>query len=215
MTSDPPVLPALLRLGLPTMLVLLVQTGVGLIETWFVSFLGTVALTAAAVVFPSYMLMTMMANGGLGGGVASSIARALGAGDRARAESLAFHALVLGAAFGTVFTLALWFGGAAPYGAMGAQGSALSTALTHSHVIFAGAIPLWIGALLGAALRGAGQVRVPAGITLAGAIALLVASPLLIFGVGPFPRLEMVGAGLALVTFSVISAAALALYMRS
>ncbi len=190
MTSDPPVLPALLRLGLPTMLVLLVQTGVGLIETWFVSFLGTVALTAAAVVFPSYMLMTMMANGGLGGGVASSIARALGAGDRARAESLAFHALVLGAAFGTVFTLALWFGGAALYGAMGAQGSALSTALTYSHVIFAGAIHLWIGALLGAALRGAGQVRVPAGITLAGAIALLVASPLLIFGVGPFPRLD-------------------------
>ncbi len=198
MSPEPPVVPALLRLGLPTMLVLLVQTGVGLAETWFVSFLGTTALTAAAVVFPSYMLMTMMANGGIGGGVAASIARALGAKDRARAESLAFHALVLALAFGALFTLALWLGGSALYAAMGAQG-----------------LPLWIAALLGATLRGAGQVQVPARITLAGAIALMVASPVLIFGVGPLPRLEMVGAGLALGIFSAIAAAALALYMRS
>ena len=51
MQSDSSIVPALLRLGLPTMLVLLVQTGVGLAETWFVSFLGTTALTAAALVF--------------------------------------------------------------------------------------------------------------------------------------------------------------------
>ena len=215
MSPEPPVVPALLRLGLPTMLVLLVQTGVGLAETWFVSFLGTTALTAAAVVFPSYMLMTMMANGGIGGGVAASIARALGAKDRARAESLAFHALVLALAFGALFTLALWLGGSALYAAMGAQGAALATALAYSHVVFAAAIPLWIAALLGATLRGAGQVQVPARITLAGAIALMVASPVLIFGVGPLPRLEMVGAGLALGIFSAIAAAALALYMRS
>jgi len=122
---------------------------------------------------------------------------------------------VLALAFGALFTLALWLGGSALYAAMGAQGSALATALTYSHVVFAAAIPLWIAALLGATLRGAGQVQVPARITLAGAIALMVASPVLIFGVGPLPRLEMVGAGLALGIFSAIAAAALALYMRS
>src|SRR5580765_6282264 len=105
MPADPPVVPALLRLGLPTTLVLLVQTGVGLVETWFVSFLGTTALTAAALVFPAYMLMTMMSNGGMGGGVASAVARALGADDKARAEALAFHALVLALLFGAAFTL--------------------------------------------------------------------------------------------------------------
>src|SRR5258708_23962970 len=104
MPTDPPVVPALLRLGLPTMLVLLVQTGVGLAETWFVSFLGTTALTAAAVVFPSYMLMTMMANGGIGGGGAASIARALGAKDRARAEALALPAPVLALALRPLLT---------------------------------------------------------------------------------------------------------------
>jgi Na+-driven multidrug efflux pump len=41
-----------------------------------------------------------------------------------------------------------------------------------------------------------------------------VVSPLLIFGVGPFPRLEMVGAGVALGTFSTVAASALILYMQ-
>ena len=37
------------------LVVLAVQTLVGVAETWFVSFLGTAALTAAALVFPAYM----------------------------------------------------------------------------------------------------------------------------------------------------------------
>ena len=215
MQSDSPIVPALLRLGLPTMLVLLVQTGVGLAETWFVSFLGTTALTAAALVFPAYMLMTMMANGGIGGGVASAIARAIGAGDRARAESFAFHGLVLAVAFGVIFMLALWMGGAALYSVMGAHGPALTTALAYSNAVFAGAVPVWVAALIGAALRGAGEVRFPARVTLVGAIALLAASPALIFGVGPLPRLEMVGAGVALGLYFGVAALVLILYMRS
>jgi putative MATE family efflux protein len=197
------------------MLVLLVQTGVGLVETWFVSFLGTTALTAAALVFPAFMLMTMMSNGGMGGGVSSAVARALGAGDKARAEALAFHALVLAVAFGAVFTLALWLGGPALYRAMGASDAALATSVTYSNAVFAGSIPLWIAAMLGSALRGAGQVKVPAQVTLFGAGFLLVVSPVLIFGLGPFPRLEMVGAGVAITSFSTIGAVVLGLYMRS
>jgi putative MATE family efflux protein len=215
MPPDAPIIPALLRLGLPTMLVLLVQTGVGVAETWFLSFLGTPALTAASVVFPAYMLMTMMANGGIGGGVSSASARALGAGDRARAESLAFHGIVLALAFGALFSLASWVCGAALYAAMGARGASLAMAIAYSNVVFLGAVPVWLVALLGAALRGAGEVDVPARITLIGAIALLAASPALIFGLGPLPRLEMVGAGLALVLYFTFASLFLVRHMRS
>src|SRR3954468_15692365 len=77
-----PVLPTLLRLALPTMTVLAAQTAVNVAEAYYVGFLGTDALAGAALVFPIFMLMTMMSNGGFGSGVASSVARAVGAGRR-------------------------------------------------------------------------------------------------------------------------------------
>src|SRR5215831_2982647 len=74
-----PILPTLLRLALPTMVVLVAQTAVNVAEAYYVGFLGTDALAGAALVFPIFMLMTMMSNGGLGSGVASAVARAVGA----------------------------------------------------------------------------------------------------------------------------------------
>jgi Na+-driven multidrug efflux pump len=47
---------------LPTIVVLVVQTLVGVAETYFVSFLGTDALAGVALVFPVLMLMQMMSN---------------------------------------------------------------------------------------------------------------------------------------------------------
>lgn len=62
-----PVLPPLLRLALPTTVVLVAQTLVGVVETYFVGQLGTDALAGVSLVFPILMLMQMMSNGGLGG----------------------------------------------------------------------------------------------------------------------------------------------------
>src|SRR3954454_19721004 len=55
-----PIAPAMLRLALPTIGVLVVQTLVGVTETYFVSFLGTEALAGVALVFPVLMLVQMM-----------------------------------------------------------------------------------------------------------------------------------------------------------
>ena len=51
--------------------------------------------------------------------------------------------------------------------------------------------------LLAAALRGAGEVRLPALVTLTGAAVVIPLSPALIFGIGPLPRMGVGGAGLA------------------
>ena len=95
-----PILPTLLRLAVPTTLVLVAQTLVGVVETYFVGFLGTEALAGVTLVFPVLMLMQMMSNGGLGGGVASAIARALGAGRTEDANALLWHSIVVACAFG-------------------------------------------------------------------------------------------------------------------
>src|SRR5206468_791354 len=97
-------------------------TLVGVAETYFVSFLGTEALAGVSLVFPIFMLMQMMSNGGIGGGVASSIARAMGAGKVAEAEALALNALVLAIVFGVIFAGAEWrLGSLSPAGRHGSR----------------------------------------------------------------------------------------------
>jgi len=212
---DGPITPTMLRLALPTMVVLVVQTLVGVAETYFVSFLGTDALAGVALVFPILMLMQMMSNGGIGGGVSSAVARALGANRGADADALIWHAIVLACAFGLIFAAAAFLGGPILYRAMGGEGPTLTAALTYSGVVFAGAIPIWITALLSSALRGAGNVNVPALVILSGAVIHVPLSPALIFGWSPFPRLGVAGGGAAVVIYYALAALALILYLRS
>jgi putative MATE family efflux protein len=210
-----PILPTMLKLAIPTLVVLVVQTLVGIAETYFVSFLGTDALAGVALVFPVLMLMQMMSNGGIGGGVASAISRALGAGRKDEADALVLNALVLAIVFGVVFSAAEFLGGSALYRALGGQGATLGASLAYANTVFAGAALVWIVSLMAAALRGAGNTVVPAAVIFIGIFVLLPLSPALIFGWGPFPKLGVAGAGLAVVTYYLIGAVVLIFYLRS
>jgi putative MATE family efflux protein len=192
-----PILPTLLKLALPTVTVLAAQTAVNIAEAWYVGFLGTGALAGAALVFPIFMLMTMMSNGGFGSGVASSVARAVGAGRRDDADALLFHAMLLAVIVGALFTAGTILGGPVLYRTLGGRGEALDAAVRYSDYLFAGSIPVWIVNLQAAALRGSGNVRIPAMVVLIGALVTIPLSPILIFGLGPVPRLGIGGAGLA------------------
>jgi len=65
------ILPTLLRFAWPNILVMLAQASTGLIETWWVSRLGTDALAGMALVFPVFMMMQMLSGGAMGGGISS------------------------------------------------------------------------------------------------------------------------------------------------
>ncbi|MBB4279034.1 MATE family efflux transporter [Rhizobium mongolense] len=212
---DGPITPTLLRLALPTVVVLVVQTLVGVAETYFISFLGTEALAGVTLVFPVLMLMQMMSNGGIGGGVSSAVARALGANRHADADGLVWHSIVVATVFGAIFSVAAILCGPILYQLMGGTGTTLSAALTYSGIVFAGSIPIWITALLSAALRGAGNVKVPALVIVSGAVIVFALSPPLIFGWGSFPQLGVAGGGAAIFIYYLIAALMLALYLRS
>src|SRR6266478_4726153 len=205
-----PILPTLTKLALPTMVVLVAQTAVNIAEAYYVGFLGTDALAGVALVFPVFMLMAMMSNGGLGSGVSSAVARAIGAGRKQDAD-----ALVLAVIFGALFTLGTIAGGPALYRALGGRADALDAALKYSNYLFAGAIPVWIVNLQAAALRGSGNVRVPAAVTLIGALVMIPTSPILIFGFGPVPRLGIAGAGIAFGLYYCAAMLFLTRYMAS
>src|SRR5256885_4978850 len=212
---DGPIAPTLLRLAAPNMVVMLVQAAAGLIETYFIGRLGTDALAGVALVFPLVMLMQMMSAGAMGGGIASSIARALGGGRRADADALALHALVIALGFGLAFTLALLSGGRVLYQAMGGTGASLDAALTYSNWIFAGAVLVWLFNSLAAVIRGTGNMALPAAVICLGALIVIPLSPALIFGWGPFPRLGIAGGALAFLAYYAGGSAALAAYLWS
>src|SRR5215467_8604749 len=88
---EAPITPTLLRLAIPNVVVMVAQAIVSTCEVYFIGWLGTEALAGVSLVFPLIMLMQTMSAGGMGGGVASAVARAVGAGRRSDASALALH----------------------------------------------------------------------------------------------------------------------------
>jgi len=196
-----PILATLLRMAWPNVLIMLAQAASGLIETWFVAKLGTDALAGMALVFPGLMLIQMISAGAMGGGISAAIARALGSGDREEADALVLHALLINLALGLALSGLMLGFGPALYRALGGEGAALAAALRYSNVIFAGNVLLWAMNGLASVIRGTGNMLMPALVICAGVVVLVPLSPLLIFGLGPFPALGIAGGGLALVLF--------------
>jgi len=83
-----PVLPTLCRLAVPNIVAMVGSAVAAIAETAYVGQLGVPALAGMALVFPLLMLQQMFSGGAMGGGVASLVSRALGAGQAARAEAL-------------------------------------------------------------------------------------------------------------------------------
>lgn len=116
-----PPLRAVLRLAVPTTLVMVLATATNVLYTFFVSRLGAEAIAAVSLVFPISLLASTAMTGGLGGGAASGIARALGAGHREHAVDVAEHAVALAAIIGVVLAVLMALGGPALFALMGGR----------------------------------------------------------------------------------------------
>jgi putative MATE family efflux protein len=161
------------------------------------------------------MLMQTMSAGGMGGGVASAVARALGAGRREEADALVAHALLIALAMAALFTTTALAAGPALYRAMGGAGPALAAALLYSRVIFGGAGAYWLYNTLGAVIRGTGNMALPAAVMVVNAAVYVALSPALIAGWGPLPRLGIAGAAAASVASFALGGLALCAYLAS
>ena len=207
--------PTLLRMAWPNVLVMLAQASTGLIETWWVSHLGSDALIGMAVVFPGFMMMQMLSAGAVGGGISSAVARALGARRRDDADALVIHAVVINLIFGLLASGLFLAFGRPLYHAMGAEGRSLEAAMAYSNVVFGGSVLVWLLNALASVIRGTGNMLVPS-LAVFGSIVLLIPlSPLLIFGLGPIPALGIAGGGVAVVVTTALSAGFLGYYVAS
>jgi len=205
-----PVVPTLLRLSAPGLLLVAFQSMVSIGDTYFVARLGTAPLAGLALVFPLIMLLQMTSAGAMGGGVSSAIARALGAGDPARARRLVVHALLIALGMAAAFTLLVLAFARPLYRLLGGEGESLAHALAYSNIIFAGAITVWLANTLSSVLRGTGNMLVPALGLIGGAVVHVPLSGSLVLGLGPMPQLGIAGAGVAYVTTFGLAAIAMA-----
>lgn len=187
----------LLRLAGPTTGLMLVQILIAAIDVYFISRLGTDALAASTLVFPFQMLMLNIAFGGIGGSVASSLARAIGGARHGDACALIVHALIVAVAFASAFTVFAWTVAPWLYGLMGGVGESLQQAVRYSNVWFGGAVLFWIFATQSSLLRGAGDAATPGLYGLVGSLVYVPLAGLLALGVGEWPGLGLVGLALA------------------
>jgi putative MATE family efflux protein len=209
------IVPTLLRLAAPNVAVMMILALVTTADAYWIGRLGPDALAGVSLVFPLLMLMQTMSAGGMGGGVASAVARALGAGRRSDASALVGHAVLIALVMSALFTAGVLAGGPLAYRAMGGRGAALDAAQAYSVVIFAGACAPWLYNTLGSVVRGTGNMAVPAlTMVVTGALQLLLC-PVLVLGLGGAPRLGIAGAGVASVTAFGVGAALLAAFLVS
>lgn len=209
------ILPTLLRLSAPNVLNLLALAGMITFDALFLGQLGADALAGVSLAFPFVMLMQHAANGGVGGGVSSAVARALGAGRRDRADALVHHTFILSLGLGALFSLVMLLGGPFLFRWMGGRDEMLSAALAYSNAAFGGAIAVCMVNLLGNVVRGTGNMTVPAAVLVGSVIGHIVLSPALIFGFGPLPALGPAGAGFGLVISFGAGSLVLIAYLRS
>jgi MATE family, multidrug efflux pump len=194
-----PILPTLLRLSTPNVLNFLAFVGMITFDGFFLGRLGTDVLAGASLAFPFVMLVLQATNSGMGNGVSSAIARALGGGKRDRADALVFHAVLL----------ALGLRG------MGGQDDMLAAALAYANVALGGAVCICVLNFLGNAVRGTGNMTLPASVLVGCVIAHIALAPLLIFGAGPVPALGPAGAAWGLVLPFAVGSIGLIWYLRS
>ncbi|EDP62987.1 MATE efflux family protein [alpha proteobacterium BAL199] len=212
MLNDP-IVPMLLRMAWPNVLIMVAQASTGLIETWWVSHLGTDALAGMALVFPVLMLTQMISAGAMGGGISSAIARALGGDRRDEADALVLHAITINVVLGLSVSGLMLLYGRSLYGLLGGEGAALEAAVIYSAVVFGGNALLWVMNGLASVIRGTGNMLVPALVICGGVVLLVPLSPVLIFGLGPIPAMGIAGGGAALVLYYAAGTAVLGWYI--
>jgi MATE family, multidrug efflux pump len=210
-----PILPTLLRLAAPNVLNLLAFAGVITFDGFFLGRIGTNALAGASLAFPWVMVVLQTTNSGMGIGVSSAIARALGAGRRDRADALVFHAFLLALALAATFSTVMLLGTPFLFRWMGGRDEMLADALSYSNVALGGAVFICVSNLLGNAVRGTGNMSLPASVLVGCVLVHIAISPVLIFGFGPLPALGPAGAGWGLVIPFAGGSAVMIWYLRS
>ncbi len=190
--SDP-IPDALRRLAVPMVFGMIAILMFNLVDTFFISLLGTKALAAVSFTFPVTFGLNCITMG-MSVGISTSIGRLLGSGDTKSAARLTTHGLLLAVILMVLGSTVGWLTIEPLFSLMGASADLLP--IIHEYMtVWYIAIPLLVIPMTGnSAIRATGDAKSPAKIMIMAGLINGILDPLLIFGYGPFPELGVKGA---------------------
>ncbi len=205
---------ALLKLGIPIILINILQSAYQLTDAFWVGRLGAAQVAAVSISMPVTFLVIAIGSGfAMAGAILS--AQYMGAGQQDKVNHVAAQTVLMV----TLVALLLGLLGYAlsPYflTLLGVEAAVYSDALKFMHVSFIGVIFVFIYAMFQSLMRGIGQTKVPLIIVSTTVLLNFILDPLFIFGYGRFEGLGVMGAALAtLVTQSLAALAGIIIFLR-
>lgn len=188
----------LIKLTIPMTFGIVGMVAFNLVDTYFVGRLGTKELAALSFTFPVVLFVNSLALG-LGIGASAIISRAIGEGDHHRVKRLTTDSLVLAMSLVTMFVVVGLFTIDPVFRLLGARGEMLDMVKQYMGIWYFG-MPFVVVPMVGNnAIRATGDTKTPSAIMLVAVFCNFIMDPLLIFGIGPFPRLGIAGAAIATV----------------
>jgi putative MATE family efflux protein len=173
---------AIIKLALPMIAAMSVQTIYNFVDAIWVSGLGADALSAVGFFFPFFFMTMAIATGiGLGGG--SAISRRIGAGDKRGADDVAVHTVVIMFLAAVLLTVPLFIFAEKIFTLLGA-GRTLAMAVSYARIMFAGTLIIFFVNIANAILRSEGSVKRAMFAMVLGAVINIVLDPIFIYTFG-------------------------------
>jgi putative MATE family efflux protein len=193
-----PVGKTLIRLTGPMIVGIVAMMAFNLVDTYFVGHLGTDELAAMSFTFPVIMIIASVALG-LGIGASAVISRAIGEGDQNQVKRLTTDSLLLAVSFVTLIVITGLITITPLFTLLGATPKIMPLIKQYMLIWYPGMIFVVVPMVGNNAIRATGDTKTPSLIMLLAVAVNGILDPLLIFGYGPFPRLELAGAAIATV----------------
>ena len=198
-----PVPRALLMLALPVLASQALRLAYQWVDALWVKGLGVEA--TAAVTTSVFVLWCVYAlNDLLGAGLSAYVSQLIGAGEPDRAGVAVRKAVVASASIGVACALAGLVAARPLFALMDPAGNVVEPGAVYLGTVLLGAPFILSSLTLEAAMRAAGDTRTPMLVDLLSILLNIVLAPFLIYGWGPFPRLELAGAAWATVIAQVV-----------
>lgn len=190
------IFPLVMSMALPMMLSMAFNSLYNIVDSYFVAKLSEDAMTALSLVYPAQNLLTAVAVG-FGVGVNAMISFYLGAQNQEKADKTATQGMVLGVLHGVLLMILFLCGMNWFLGMFTKSDTVRALGMEYSNVVFLFSTIVTGGITLEKIFQAVGRMRATMVSMIAGFVTNIVLDPLLIFGIGPFPRMEIAGAALA------------------